>query len=417
MTTDTVNPFQAAQMQLDAAAEVLGLDEPTRLLLREPMREYVVTIPVRMDDGSMRVFKGYRVQYNNARGPTKGGLRWHAQETIDTIRALSAWMTWKTAVLDLPLGGAKGGVTCNPKELSTTEKERLARGYIRTVARVLGVTKDVPAPDVYTNPQIMAWMMDEYETLVGESHPGVITGKPIVVGGSEGRDDATARGGVYVVREACKRLGIDASSATAAIQGFGNAGQFAALRGHEILGLTILAASDSSAAVYNAKGLDTKALVQHKLKTGSLKGFPGAEPIDLEAIFGLDVDLLFPAAMENAITTHNVNQIRAKVICELANGPTTPEADKILTEKGVFVIPDFLANAGGVTVSYFEQVQNSYNYYWTLEEVRSRLDERITAAFNAVYELAKRRKLTMRAAAYAIAVDRVARACKMRGWV
>ncbi len=412
-----MNPFKIAQAQLDTAAATLGLDPATHELLRWPQRELQVTIPVRMDDGSVRIFRGYRVQYNSARGPTKGGLRWHPDETIDTVRALSAWMTWKTSVVDLPLGGGKGGVTCNPKELSAGEKERLARAYIRAVGRFLSSTKDVPAPDVYTTPEIMGWMMDEYENMIGQSQPGVITGKPLGLGGSAGRSDATARGGVYVVREAAKKLGLDLKGKTMAVQGFGNAGQFAALLGEELLGLRLMAASDSQGGICSAKGMDAKAVVDHKQRTGSLLGFPGAEPISNEKLLELDVAVLFPAALENAITDRNAARVRAKIVCELANGPTTPEADAVLYQNGVFVLPDFLANAGGVTVSYFEQVQNAYNYYWGLDLVYSRLDEKMTRAFEAVYAMHRSQKVNMREAAYLVAVSRVAEACKLRGWV
>ena len=412
-----LNPFKIAQKQLDTAAATLGLDEATHQLLRWPQRELQVTLPVRMDDGSIRVFHGYRVHYNGARGPTKGGLRWHPDETIDTVRALSAWMTWKTAVVDLPLGGGKGGVTCNPKELSAGEKERLARAYIRAVGRFLNETQDVPAPDVYTTPEIMAWMMDEYETITGHHAPGVITGKPIALGGSAGRGDATARGGIFVVREAGKRLGIDLKGKAMAVQGFGNAGQFAALLGSEILGLKVVAASDSQGGVYNAKGMDPKALVEHKQKTGGVAGFPGAESISNDKLLELDVTVLFPAALENSITDKNADRIKAKIVCELANGPTTPEADVVLWKNKVFVIPDFLANAGGVTVSYFEQVQNAYNYYWNLETVHTRLDEKMTKGFADVYAMHERHKVNMREAAYLVSVNRVAEACKLRGWV
>jgi glutamate dehydrogenase (NAD(P)+) len=417
MSNESLNPFAIAQRQFDEAAELINLDEAARAFLREPMREFVVTIPVRMDDGSVKVFKGYRVQYNNGRGPTKGGLRWHPEETIDTVRALAAWMTWKTAVIDLPLGGGKGGVTCNPKELSETEKERLARGYMRAVGRILGITKDIPAPDVYTTPQIMAWMMDEYETMLGEAHPGVITGKPIPVGGSFGRGDATARGGVYAVREACTALGIDPAGAAMVIQGFGNAGQYAALLGESILGLKVVAVSDSSGAIYDPNGFSAEVLVEHKLKTGRVAGFPGADPIDADTLLELDAAVLVPAALENAITERNARNVKAKIVCELANGPTTPDADAILYDNGVFVIPDFLANAGGVTVSYFEQVQNSYNYYWHESDVHRELDRRMTEAFGAVYDLYETRNVGMRTAAYMISIDRVATACRLRGWI
>ncbi len=416
-SAESLNPFAIAQRQFDEAAELLGLEASARALLREPMREFAVTIPVRMDDGNTRVFKGYRVQYNSSRGPTKGGLRWHPDETIDTVRALAAWMTWKTAVVDLPLGGGKGGVTCNPLEMTEGEKERLARGYIRAVGRVLGATRDIPAPDVYTNPQIMAWMLDEYETLIGETQPGVITGKPLALGGSQGRGDATARGGIYVVREACKLLGIDPSTARVAVQGFGKVGSNAALLGSKVLGLTVVAACDVNGAVFNGEGIDVDAIAEHTLRTGSVVGFDGAEPMDQDKILELPVDILVPAALENAITSRNADKIQAKIICELANGPTTPDADAVLHERGIYVIPDFLANAGGVTVSYFEQVQNSYNYYWDVKEVHAQLDRRMTESFRAVHELHESRKVDMRTAAYMISIDRVATACRLRGWI
>ena len=412
------NPFSIAQQQFDDAAELLQLDEGVREFLRWPQREFRFTLPVKMDDGSVKVFHAYRVQYNSSRGPTKGGLRWHPDETIDTVRALAAWMTWKTAVVNIPLGGGKGGVTCNPKELSEMEKERLARAYMGAAARILGVTKDVPAPDVYTNPQIMAWMMDEYEKISMESHPGVITGKPIPLGGSQGRGDATARGGIYAVREAAMNLGINPDGAAMAINGFGNAGQNAALLGEELLGLKLVAASDSRDGIYNPQGMKAAEVVDYKLKEGSLEGFPGAEDISNGELFELDVPVLFPSALEGVITQDNADRIKAKIVCELANGPTTPEADEILWKNGVFVIPDFLANAGGVTVSYFEQVQNTYNFYWELEDVHRRLDARKTTAFNDVYGLySSRNDVHMRQAAYMISVTRVAEACRLRGWV
>jgi glutamate dehydrogenase (NAD(P)+) len=412
-----LNPFKIAQEQIDAAAERLGLDPATHELLRWPQRELIVTIPVQMDDGKIKIFHGYRVQFNYARGPAKGGLRWHPEETIDTVRALAAWMTWKTSVVDIPLGGGKGGVTCNPKVMSDGEKQRLARGYIRAVASVLSVTKDVPAPDVYTTPQIMAWMMDEYETMTGEHHPGVITGKPIPLGGSEGRGDATARGGIYIVREAAGALGINLNGKTMAVQGFGNAGQYAALLGSEKLGLELVAASDSKGGIYREKGLDPKKVVDYKLRTGSLQGFPEADAISNEELLELNVTVLFPAALENVITAANAEKLRCKISCELANGPTTPEADQILHQNHVFVLPDFLANAGGVTVSYFEQVQNTYNFYWPLEEVHKRLDEKMTRAFQGVYQMHLKENIPMRQAAYLVSVARVAEACKLRGWV
>ncbi|RME75475.1 MAG: Glu/Leu/Phe/Val dehydrogenase [Chloroflexi bacterium] len=412
-----LNPFEIAQRQLDEAAALLGLDPATHALLREPMRQVIVSIPVRMDDGTVKVFQGYRVQYNDARGPCKGGLRWHPDETLDTVKALAAWMTWKTAVVDIPLGGGKGGVTCNPKELSPTEQERLARGYIRAIWKVLGEKTDVPAPDVYTNPQIMAWMMDEYSTIRGHMVPGIITGKPLSLGGSAGRNDATARGGIYTTREAGKVLGINLEGARAAIQGYGNAGQYAHELAEQLLGMKVVAVSDSKGGIYRESGLDFESTVRHKRETGSVVDMPDTTPISNEELLELDVVVLFPSALENVITEANADKIRAKIVAELANGPTTPEADKILHQNGVYVIPDFLCNAGGVTVSYFEQVQNAYNYYWPLHEVHERLDHKMTAAFHAVHEMAQAKKVHNRLAAYLVAVERVAEAAKLRGWV
>ncbi len=412
-----LNPFKIAQRQLEMAAEKLNLDEATTELLKWPKREIHVTLPVKMDDGSVKVFKGFRVQYNDARGPCKGGIRYHPAETIDTVRALAAWMTWKTAVMDIPLGGGKGGIICDPKKMSKGELERLSRAYIRNVGRFLGVFNDVPAPDVYTNPQTMAWMMDEFEAITGHHEPGVITGKPIAVGGSLGRNDATARGGIYVVREAGSVLGINLRGATMAIQGFGNAGQFAALLGNEILGLKLVAASDTSAALYNPNGIDPKDLVNYKLTNGKLKGYPKAEEMEPDKLLELDVVVLFPSALENVITDKNAGNIKAKIVCELANGPTTIEADEILFKNGVFVLPDFLANAGGVTVSYFEQVQNTYNYYWELSDIHNLLDKKMTKAFHDVYNTHKKYNVNMRIAAYMVAVQRVVEAMKWRGWI
>lgn len=411
------NPFEVAQQQLDEAAELLELDSAIHHLLRWPMRELHVTLPVRMDDGSTKIYHGFRVQYNDARGPTKGGIRFHPDETIDTVRALAAWMTWKTAVVDIPLGGAKGGVICNPKELSDGELERLSRAYIRQVGRILGLEKDIPAPDVYTTPQIMAWMADEYAFMKGHNEFGVITGKPLALGGSAGRGDATARGGLYCLREAGKLLDIKLDGATTAIQGYGNAGSFAHKLGVELLGLTVVAVSDSRGGIYNKGGLEYDAVFAHKQKTGSVTEFPGSEPITNEALLELDVTISIPAALESVITERNANKISAKFLVELANGPTTPEADKILYEAGCYVIPDFLCNAGGVTVSYFEMVQNSYNYYWTEQLVHERLDEKMTSAFHVVHDTAQEHKVHNRLAAYLVAVSKVAEAVKLRGWV
>jgi len=415
--SEELNPFEIAQRQLDTAAKIMQLDPAVHELLRWPIRELHVTLPVRMDDGSTEIFHGFRVQYNDSRGPTKGGLRFHPHETIDTVRALSAWMTWKTAVMDIPLGGGKGGIICNPKVMSPGELERLSRAYIRQVGRILGEHLDVPAPDVYTTPQIMAWMMDEYSFMRGYTVPGMITGKPLPLGGSAGRGDATARGGMYCVREAAKLLGLKTEGMSMAIQGFGNAGQYAATLGPELLGARVVAASDSQGGVYNPKGIDPDALIAHKTETGSVVGFPGSESITNAQLLELDVDILVPAALENQITLENAAGIKAKISAELANGPTTPDADKILHENGVYVIPDFLCNAGGVTVSYFEQVQNSYNYFWKELEVHKLLDEKMTTAFHSVAETAKAYDIDNRMAAYVVAVGRVAEACKLRGWV
>lgn len=412
-----VNPFLIAQRQLAEAVEILELDDATHELLRWPMRELKVTFPVKMDDGSTRVFHGYRVQYNDARGPGKGGLRFHVQETLDTVRALAAWMTWKTAVVDIPLGGGKGGVTCNPKELSRSELERLSRGYIRSVADFIGPHNDVPAPDVYTNPQVMAWMLDEYETITRRHLPGVITGKPIDLGGSQGRADATARGGILTLREAARTLGLELHGATTAIQGYGNAGAYGHKLGAELLGLKVVAVSDSRGGIYNPYGLDHCELAEWKRRTGSVVNFPGADAVSNEELLELAVTVLMPSALESVITGHNADRVQAEIIAELANGPTTPEADHILYDKGAYVIPDFLCNAGGVTVSYFEQVQNAYNFYWTAAEVHKLLEAKMVTAYHSVREMAERMTVHNRLAAYLVSVDRVAAAMKLRGWV
>lgn len=416
-TPENTNPFQIAQAQLDEAAALLQLDPAVHALLREPVRELHTSLPVRMDDGSTRVFKGFRVQYNDSRGPTKGGIRFHPDETIDTVRALAAWMTWKCAVVDIPLGGGKGGVICNPKELSTGELERLSRAYVRQVGRLLGPEMDVPAPDVYTTPQVMAWMADEYSMLCGQNQFGVITGKPLSLGGSKGREDATARGGLYCIREAASVLGFDTHGATMAIQGFGNAGQFAARLGPELLGTVTVAISDSTGGIYNPDGFDAASVIAYKQQYGSVVGYPNAQPISNADILELDVDILVPAALENVITAENAGRIHAKICAELANGPTTPEADRILFQNNVYVIPDFLCNSGGVTVSYFEMVQNSYGRYWSEKTVHERLNEKITDAFHAVHQRAQALKVHNRLAAYCVAVERVAEAVRLRGWV
>jgi len=416
-TTEELNPFKIAQAQLDKAAEIIGLDPDVHEYLREPQRFLAVRIPVKMDDGTTKTFTGFRSQYNDARGPAKGGIRYHPEETADTVKALSAWMTWKTAIVDLPLGGGKGGVICDPKKLSVGELERLSRGWVRAVAQFVGPEKDVPAPDVYTTPQIMGWMMDELSTIRGYNVPGFITGKPLGLWGSVGRGDATARGGMYVLREAAKAKKVDLSKATVAIQGFGNAGQFAHKLVTELFGSKVVAVSDSTSGIFNEKGLDFEKVRQYKEKNGSLKGFPGAKPVTNADLLTLDVDVLVPAALENQLTKANAAKVKAKIILELANGPTTPEADEIFHKKGVFVLPDFLANAGGVTVSYFEWVQNQTGDYWDEAEVQKRLDTKMTKAFHATFEAAQKFKVHMRMGAYAVSVARVAEAVKLRGLV
>ncbi len=415
-----INPFEIAQRQLALAAKVMGLDEITHEFLKWPIREFHTRIPVQMDDGATRIFEGFRVQYNNARGPTKGGIRFHPAETFDTIRALAAWMTWKCALMDLPLGGGKGGIVCNPKELSPGELERLSRGYIRALGHYIGPETDIYAPGVYTTPQIMTWMMDEYSTMVGHHAPGVISGKPIPLGGSQGRLDATARGGVICIREMAQWLGIDMDEATVAIQGYGNAGRFAHKLIVEMLGAKVIAVSDSSGAIYSPGGLDFEQVATHKRNTGTVAGYTcgdTCEHITNSELLELDVDVLVPAALEGVIRADNADNVHARVVAELADGPTTPEADDILLSKGVYVIPDFLCNAGGVTVSYFEQVQNMYGFYWDADLVYERLDKKMTSAFHAVHETAQRYNIQNRTAAYLIAVSRVAEACRLRGWV
>ena len=411
------NLFQQVQRQIDQAASIMQLEPGIHSILREPMREIRVSLPLKTDDGRLRLFEGFRVQYNNARGPTKGGIRFHPDETIDTVRALAAWMTWKCAVMDLPYGGAKGGIICNPKEMSSRELEGLSRAYIDKIYDFLGPEKDIPAPDVYTTPQIMAWMMDEYSKLRGYYCPGVITGKPISLGGSLGRDDATARGGVYVVREAARWLQMELSGARVAVQGYGNAGSFAAILLGKELGAKIVAVSDSRGGIYNPQGLDPTAVLQYKEKTGSVVDFGGTEFVSNKEILELDVDILVPAALEDQITGENADRIKARVVAELANGPTTIEADKLLYEKGVFVIPDFLCNAGGVTVSYFEWVQNISGYSWPGETVKQRLDARMTTAFEQVLSLFKEYKVDLRMAAYLLAIKRVSEVMQLRGWI
>jgi len=422
------NPFEMAQTQFDKVAEILNLDDATRQLLRNPLREFHFSIPVKMDDGTTKVFRGFRVQHNDARGPSKGGIRFHPQETIDTVKALSMWMTWKCAVVNIPLGGGKGGVICDPHNLSMKEQEQICRGWIRQMAKNVGPLNDVPAPDVMTNAQHMLWMLDEFEAIHGAKYPGFITGKPVGMGGSLGRAEATGYGVIFTVREALKELGIRPQDTSAAVQGFGNVAQFAIELYLQMGGKVICVSSwdqndQCSYTIKRASGVDPKELLKITDKFGGINKSEakklGYEILDGNAWIEQEVDILIPAALENQIRQDNVNKIskKVKIIAEGANGPTTPEADKVIQERGIFVIPDFLANAGGVTCSYFEQVQCNMNYYWEKDEVLGKLDVKMTAAFHAVSDLAKKRKLYMRDAAYVISVNRVAQACKDRGWV
>ncbi len=428
MSKKSYNPFETAQEQFDHAAELLELDQGTRELLRNPMREYQFNIPIRMDDGNVKVFRGFRVQHNDARGPAKGGIRFHPQETIDTVRALSMWMTWKTAVVDLPLGGGKGGVICDPHTLSNLEQERICRGWVREIFKNVGPNSDIPAPDVMTSAQHMLWMLDEYEVLHGSKSPGFITGKPVGMGGSLGRKEATGYGVMITVREALKELNINPQNTIASFQGFGNVSQFA-MELYQQMGGTVTCVSswnqeDQTSYAFRKKdGFD---LVELTSITGSLGNIDKTKAQDLgyellpgDSWIEQDVDILMPAALENQINIDNVSNISksVKIIAEGANGPTTNEADKIIAESDIFVIPDFLANAGGVTCSYFEQVQSNMNNYWEKDEVLSKLDVKMTSAFVAVSDFAMTHKLKMREAAYVIAVDRVAQACHDRGWV
>jgi glutamate dehydrogenase/leucine dehydrogenase len=409
----TPNPYEAVLKLLQIAGEKLKLDQDIHEVLKQPMRTMIVNIPVTMDDGSIGVFTGYRVQYNDALGPTKGGTRYHPDLTLDEVIALAAWMTLKTAVTGLPLGGGKGGIRCNPKEMSLGELERLTRGYTRAMARFIGPYADVPAPDVYTDAQTMAWIMDEYSQIVGYNAFGVVTGKPVNVGGSLGRNEATSRGVMHTIVEAAKHLGINVKEATVAIQGYGNVGYHAAKLLHE-LGCRIIAVSDSRGGIYNPDGLDPAKILAHKNETGSVSGYEKCQNVTNEELLELECDILVPAALENQITETNADRIKAKIVAEGANGPTTPEADEILFRNGVFLIPDILANSGGVIVSYFEQVQNQMNYYWPEEEVRSKLQNTIVKAFREVFEVTQQYKVSMRIAAYMNAIKRVADAMLLR---
>jgi len=400
--------------QFDEAADSLGIDEGIREFLRTPKRSLIVSVPVKMDNGCVKVFIGYRVQHNNARGPYKGGIRYHPDVSLEEVTALAMLMTWKSAVVDLPYGGAKGGVRCDPKRMSRNELERLTRRYTSAIYDVIGPVVDIPAPDVYTDSQTMAWIMDTYSQIRGQPTPEVVTGKPVYLGGSEGREEATAYGVCVCVREAAKRYGIGFKGATVAIQGYGNVGFNSARILHE-WGAKIVAVSDSKGGIISRSGLNPLKVMEHKKKTGSVMGFDGTEEINNEELLTLDVDFLIPAALEGQITERNAPNIRAKVIVEGANGPTTPKADKILEEKGVKVVPDILANAGGVTVSYLEWVQNVQKVRWTRKEVLERLDNRMVKSFNDVAEEAEKYGSSMRKGALLLAVSRVAEAVTTLG--
>ncbi len=418
---EELNPFKIAQEQLDETAKLMMLDKSAHAILREPMESLTVSIPVRMRDGLTKTFTGFRVHYNNARGPCKGGIRFHPQENIDTVKALSAWMTWKCALADIPLGGSKGGVICDPKKLNDYELENLTRAYVRSVYKFIGPLTDIPAPDVYTTPQIMAWIADEYSKIAGHNEFGTVTGKPLELWGSKGRGDATGMGGMYVLREAAKYRKLKLKGASIAIQGFGNVGSYAFELAVKLFGAKVVAISDSEGAIYSKKGIDYAQLSKIKAAGKKVQTYPGVEKITNEQLLELDVDVLIPAAMENQITSKNADRINTKILLELANGPVTPDADKILAEHKIFGLPDFLVNSGGVIVSYFEWLQNQSGYYWEEDEVNKRLDMIMTRSFNGVIakheEFAKKgTKINTRSAAYMIAVDRVAKAMKSRGW-
>lgn len=424
-----INAFEIAQQQFDKVADQLGLDEQVRQILRWPAREFHMHIPVRMDDGTIRVFEAFRVQHNDARGPNKGGLRFHPAETIDTVRALAMWMTWKCAVADIPLGGGKGGVVVDPATLSVGEKERLCRAYVRTMWRNIGPRQDVPAPDVGSTPQMMGWMMDEYSRITGQYTPGVITGKPVGGGGSLGRTEATGFGVIYTVREAMKHLGLEPAKCTAAIQGFGNVAQYASIGFTDTLGGKVMCVScwdrDDKVSYTFSKpdGIDPHFLMSITDQYGTINKdkarAAGYQIEDGGAWITKSVDVLIPAALEGQVNAETVKLIdpRVKILAEAANGPTTPEADVVLNERGMFIIPDFLCNSGGVTVSYFEGVQNDMNFYWPKEEVLEKLNNNMTTAFGSVLEMSLSQNVTMRDAAYMVAIHKVVKAMELRGWI
>jgi len=412
---DNMNPFLNAQKQVKEACDKLGLEADVYEILKQPLKVLEVAIPVKMDDGSIKVFTGYRAQHNDAVGPFKGGIRFHQNVTRDEVMALSIWMTFKCGVTGIPYGGGKGGVIVDPKTLSQGELERLSRGYIDAIYKIIGEQVDVPAPDVNTNGQIMAWMVDEYNKLTGKSSLGVITGKPLEFGGSKGRTAATGFGVAVVAREAAKKLGIDFKGARIALQGIGNVGSYTGFN-MEKLGGKVVAVCEWNGSVYKEDGFDMHALVEYMKKNKTVVGFPGSKEITKDEFFALPVDILVPAALENEITAEVAEKIQAKLVCEAANGPTTPDGDEVLNRRGILVTPDILTNAGGVTVSYFEWVQNLYGYYWTEEEVEEKEERAMVDAFNAIYKIKEEYNVPMRTAAYMHSVKRVAAAMKIRGW-
>lgn len=412
--TEDLNPFRIAMQQFDTAAQKLKLEEGMREFLRAPRRALSLHLPIKMDDRALKVFEGFRVQHNNSRGPCKGGIRYHPNVSFDEVQALASWMTWKCATVNIPFGGAKGGIICDPKSLSKSELERLTRRYAYEISDFIGPDRDIPAPDVYTDAQVMAWIMDTYSMTRGHSVPGVVTGKPTFLGGSLGRHEATARGCVYVIRCACEVKKINHKRATAAIQGFGNAGSIAAELLHRI-GMKVVAVSDSKGGIFNGRGLDIPKVIAHKNKTGSVIKFPGTKAISSDEVLELDCDVLVPAALENQITLANAHRVKARIVAEAANGPTTPGADRILFSNDILVIPDILANAGGVTVSYFEWVQDLQELFWDVEEVNRKLEKIMGQAFIDVHKSSQDYKVDMRTGAYILAIDRVAKATESRG--
>jgi glutamate dehydrogenase (NAD(P)+) len=411
---EELNPFMISKQQFDRAAEYLELDDSMRRVLKHAKRQLIVSIPVKMDNGEVQVFEGYRVQHNIARGPAKGGIRYHPNVTIDEVKALASWMTWKCATVGIPYGGGKGGVVCDPKALSQGELERLTRRYAFEIAPIIGPDSDIPAPDVYTDEQTMAWIMDTISMVRGHTELGVVTGKPISLGGSHGRAEATARGCLYALREACRVQGMELKGSRVAVHGFGNAGaNIARLVAAD--GAVVVALSDSRGGVYSEGGIDVDSALRHKKQTEMLRGLKNTKEISGDDLLGVDCDILLPSSLENVITLETVGRVKAKIIAELANGPTTPGADRVLADQGVFLVPDILANAGGVTVSYYEWVQDLYSYFWSENEINSRLEQTMRAAFQAVHEKAQQFDTDMRTAAYVLAIDRVAEATRVRG--